>query len=383
MRDRCDRVALPETNGRAWRRVLRIALSLAAAGCATLANADEASGAFYRFNYTGEVFADVHGGMRQGTVYTGLLQVTLDWHVGPWTAHGDAYMPHGDSLSQRDVSVFSVVSNIDAVHQLRLHELWGQRRIGSASVRLGLLAADTEFWGSDTAALFVSSAFGAPSVVSGNLQHAAIFPQGVLGARVAFDIGKNDTLRIALIDGDGGDPTRENRHGLRVDPNHGALVVVEDQHVFGQVAAPIANALLGAHFRSRDSADISDAAERGDWGVVGVIDRTINKRVAWFSRIGVAEPDRSAVPLSVETGFNLGAVLGARDTLGIAAAYIDLNGHLQSPGNPQRLRHEAIIEATLTVPLDDTVTVQHDLQYIIAPGGTADARNALVAGQRV
>ena len=358
-------------------------LAAIALGFTARADADDATGYVYRFNYSGEVFADASGGMQRGVVYTGLLQGSLDWHVGPWTAHGDAYLPHGDSLSQHDVGDFSVVSNIDAVHQLRLHELWGQRQIGPASLRLGLLAADTEFWGSDTAALFVSSAFGAPSVVSGNLPHSPIFPQGILGARAAYDIGKKDTLRVALLDGDGGDPTNANRHGLRIDLNHGALLVIEDQHLFGAAAAPAASMRLGAFFRSRDSTDIEGPSARGTWGMIGVIDYTINKRLVWFGRVGIAEHDRSTVPWSVETGFNLGAVFGPRNTFGLALAYVDLDGHLQTPDNSPGLRHEAIVESTLNMPLNEKIAIQPDLQYIIDPGGTADARNALVVGVRV
>lgn len=358
-------------------------LVILALGLAARASADEATGYTYRFNYTGEVFADVSGGMQRGVVYTGLLQATLDWHVGPWTTHGDAYMPHGDSLTQKDTGDFSVISNIDAVHQLRLHELWGQRQIGPASVRLGLIAADTEFWGSDTAAIFVSSAFGAPSVVSGNLPHSPIFPQGVLGGRAQFDLGKKDTLRVAVLDGDGEDPVSVNRHGLRIDLNHGALLVVEEQHLFGTVAAPTASARLGAFFHTGDFTDTHGVAVHGSWGVLGVIDHTINQRLVWFGRAGIAEHDRSTVPWSVETGFNLGAVFGPRNTLGIALAYVDLNGGLRTPDNPHGLRHEIIAESTLNVPFNEKITIQPDLQYIIDPGGTATARNAMVVGVRV
>ncbi|MEO8742760.1 MAG: carbohydrate porin [Lysobacteraceae bacterium] len=351
--------------------------------CAERADADEVTGAVYRFNYTGEVFADVNGGMQRGAVFTGLLQATLDWHVASWTAHGDAYMPHGDSLTQHDVGDFSVASNIDAVHQLRLHELWVQRKIGPASVRLGLLSADTEFWGSDTGAIFVNSAFGAPSVVSGNLPHPSIFPQGVLGARAQFDLAKSDTLRIAVLDGDGGDQASVNRHGLHIDLKQGALLVVEDQHLFGKVTSPTASARLGAYFHTGDFTDIHGAVVHGNWGLLGVIDRTINERFVWFGRVAIAEHDRSTVPWAVETGFNLGAVFAPRNTLGLAVAYVDLNGGFRNLDNPLGLRHEIIVESTLNVPLDERITVQPDLQYIIDPGGTSIGRNALVVGLRV
>ncbi len=58
--------------------------------------------------------------------------------------HSDVYFPHGGSLSRHDVGDFSLVSNIDAVHQLRLHELWLQRKFGKTSLRLGLIAAELQ-----------------------------------------------------------------------------------------------------------------------------------------------------------------------------------------------------------------------------------------------
>ncbi len=347
------------------------------------ASADEPTGSSYHINYTGEVFADLRGGIREGAVYTGLLQGTLDWNWRGWTAHADAYLPHGDSLTKRDTGDFSVVSNIDGVHQLRIHELWGERRNGKLSMRLGLLAADTEFWGSDTAALFVSSAFGAPSVVSGNLPHPPIFPQGVPGLRLAFDADRNDTWRLAVLDGDGGDPAGFNRHGLRFPLDHGALAVFEDQHLFGNPAAPWANARVGVIFHGGDFATTRGTTAHGTWGAVAAIDLSIDEHRVWFARLGCAQHDRSTVPWSVETGLNLGGVLGEKNLLGLGFAYVDLNGDLHTADNPDGLRRELIAEATLSIPLDERMTLQPDLQYIIDPGGTAGAHNALVAGLRV
>jgi porin len=117
--------------------------------------------------------------------------------------------------------------------------------------------------------------------------------------------------------------------------------------------------------------------------MVGVIDHTINQHVVWFARAGFAQHDRSAVPWSIETGCNISGALGARNTLGIALAYVDLNGRLFTTDNPTGLRHEIVAESTLSIPINEKVSLQPDLQYVIDPGGTSDARNALVAGLRV
>ncbi len=333
-------------------------------------------------NYTGEVFADVSGGKRRGGVFTGLLQESMAWRAGTWTAHSDVYFPHGDSLSRHDVGDFSVVSNIDAVHQLRLHELWLQRKFGHTSLRLGLIAADAEFWGGDTASVFISSAFGAPSVISGNLPHPPIFPQGVLGVRGDWALNKSDTLRIAVLNGDGGDLTSENRHGLRLNLDRGALLLIEQQHLFGAATAPTGIARVGAFFHSDAFLDNRETT-RGNWGLVGLIDHKVTARLAWFCRAGIARKDRSTVPWSVETGFNLSGVIAERNTLGLGVAYVDLNSPLHQQGVAPILHHEVIVETTMQIPISKQIALQPDLQYIIDPGGTASVEDAIVIGLRM
>lgn len=349
--------------------------------------ADAASGFSHRFEYSGEVFADVHGGMRRGSVYTGLAHLSLDWSganatTDGWLAHADFYAPHGDSLSQCYVGDFSVVSNIDAVHQLRVNELWAQRSLDHASLRAGLLSADTEFWGSDTADLFISSAFGAPSVISGDLPHSPIFPQGVLGARLAFDLGNAATLRVAVLDGDGGDLANDNRHGLNISLGQGALLLAEYQRVFATAGDLKTTLRLAGYHHSGHFIDTRGDAVRGNDGFIGSVDRAMSARLNVFARIGMARSDRSAVPWEMETGFNLSPVFGADDTFGLALAYVDLNRNPAVTGTPTPLRHEIILESTLDWPLNKWLELQPDLQYIVDPGGTATAHNALVIGLR-
>jgi porin len=344
--------------------------------------ANDAAGFANTINYTGEAFADISGGKRRGGVFTGLLQDSIAWRAGSWAAHSDVYFPHGDSLSRHDVGDFSVVSNIDAVHQLRLHELWLQRTFGHASLRVGLVAADTEFWGSDTASVFISSAFGAPSVISGNLPHPPIFPQGVLGVRGDWALNKADTLRIAVLNGDGGDPASANRHGLRLNLDRGALLLIEQQHRFGAANAPTGTARFGAFFHS-DAVLNEGGRARGNWGLVGLIDHKVTERLTWFGRAGIARKDRSTVPWSVETGLNLSGVIAERNTLGIGVAYVDLNTPTRQQVDAPILRHEIIVETTLTIPINKQVALQPDLQYVVDPGGTAKAKDAIVIGLRV
>ena len=367
-----------------------IAILIAAIGTAVSAHAhaddddgDRIAGFTHRFEYTGEVFADAHGGMRRGGVYTGLAHVSFEHTWSKWSLHGDVYAPHGKSFNGRYVGGFTDVSNIDAVHQVRVHELWSERSLGRASLRVGLLAADTEFWGPDTANLFISSAFGAPSVVSGNLPNSPIYPQGVLGARLAFDLGHAGILRMAVLDGDGGDPASENRHGLHISLNQGALLLAEYQPVFGSGGKQKTSVRLGTYYHTGDFLNVHGDSVRSDFGFIGSVDRAIDARLSVFARVGVALSDRSTVPWEIETGFNLSPVFGASDKLGVALAYVDLNRSPAVTRTATPLRHEIILESTLDLPLTKWLDLQPDVQYIIDPGGTATARNAWVVGIRV
>lgn len=349
--------------------------------CAT-ACAEDATVFKPGFQYTGEVFADVHGGIERGAVYTGLAHAQLDFDLAPWKAQLDLYAPHGDSATARRVGDFSVLSNIDGVHQVRVHDAWLERALGGGSLRAGLVAADDEFWGSANAMLFVSSAFGAPSVVSGNLPQPPIFPQGLLGARFAYALDATRTLRVEVLDGDGGDLARDNRHGLDVDLGQGALAVAELEQVDDPNAPERGHWRLGAFYHSGVFADPAGPARRGVLGAVATLDHALTERASAFVRGGAASRGQTLVPWSIECGVERRSLIGASDTAGLGVAYVALDPRLAESALGARHRREAIVEATLSYPLLPRMVLQPDLQYIIDPSGDARARNALVVGLR-
>lgn len=275
--------------------VAGLALTVAASASQVHA-AEDATGPSFGFEYIGEVFANVDGGLSTGSVYAGLAQLLADYHGSEWTSHADIYAPHGGDLSENRVGDFSVLSNIVAVHQVRLHEAWVQRALGHASFRVGIIAADSEFWGSDGANVFISSVFGAPSVVSGNLPTPAIFPQGVLGARVAFDDGRDGTWRLAILDGDAGDLASDNRHGLDVSLGQGALLVGEYEHAVAPESGGKNHIRIGAFYHMADFATRDGGGAHGDLGFVAVLDHAVDERVTLFARAGVAQDGRNTVP---------------------------------------------------------------------------------------
>jgi porin len=360
-----------------------LAVAVAMTASALAAAEESAEGPALAFDYTGEAFANVDGGVSTGSVYSGLAQLSLQLERGEWATHADLYAPHGGDLSEERVGDFSVLSNIVAVHQVRLHEAWLQRTLGGLSLRGGILAADTEFWGDDDANVFISSAFGAPSVISGNLPNPAIFPQGVLGARAAFDLGDAGTWRVAVLDGDGGDPASENRHGLDISLGQGALLVAEYERQVAPESGGKNHVRIGAFYHTGDFVTRDGGSSSGNLGFLGVLDHAVDERLSLFARAGFAQRDRSTVPWSVEAGLNVAPAFGAHDRLGLAVAWVDLASLPDATAAPSGLRREAVLEGTLQWPLGETVAIQPDVQYIVDPGGTEHARNALVVGLRV
>ena len=133
---------------------------------------------------------------------------------------------------------------------------------------------------------------------------------------------------------------------------------------------------LGTYCHTGKFVDTGGDSVRGEFGFIGGVDHAVNERLSVFARIGAALGDRSTVPWSVETGFNLSPVFASGDRLGIGIAYVDLNRSPVVTGTATALRHEIIVEGTLNIPITQRLGLQPDAQYIIDPGGASGARNA-------
>ncbi len=338
-----------------------------------------------QFDYTAEAFRNVDGGIEEGTAVAGLANLMLDYTGDGWSAHANVYGPHGRSFTDRYLGDFSVASNIDTVHQLRLQELWLQRDFDGSSLRVGMLASDTEFWGSSFGGLFVNSVFGAPSIVSGNLPNPPIFPTAAFGVRYAMDFGGGRSLRLSVQDGDAGDPLTENRHGVDVRLGGGVLALAEFEVAGGESDGDALqdDIRISAYLHTGDFIDSHGNSGRHSFGMLGVVDHALSERVGVFVRAGAARRNTSLVPFSVETGVNVLHPFDGPGTLGLALAYVDLNGDLDGIDGPEHLTRELVLEATYDWPLGDHVTLQPDLQYIVDPGGLRSAANAWAGGIRL
>lgn len=357
----------------------------------------------FPISYTGEVLGNLSGGYKQGAVYDGVLNIgvqgdlekLMGWRGGSFLVSG--LYPHGASLTEKCVHDFNDVSSIDAYDSVRLYEVWIQQEFvdGKFSLRFGQLLADSEFFVSDNAALFLTGAFGAIPLVSQNFD-APVYPIPTPGVRLSWKVSEAFAVQAGLYNGAAGDPATENTHGVdwRLNGSEGVLALTEVAYTYKPGEGRLGGVYkLGAFYHS--SSENDDFPENGSRAAAGgyfIADQALWRKpgtedqgLSAFLRIGGAPADRSTVPFYFDTGFNFkGLIPGrAKDIAGIGLSYTKLSQDLRNDdGAPLETHHETILEATYKIQLKEWLTLQPDVQYIFNPGASAKADNALVAGVR-
>jgi porin len=388
--------------------------------------------------YTVEVWGNTTGGLKTGTVYTGLLdfgaEVDLEKAIG-W--QGASLSTTWLWLSGRDASEdlvgnFLTISNVAGFNTLRMFELWFQQNLldDKISIRLGQLSADSEFLISDYSGLFINGTFGWPAFAYMNIPEGGPgYPMGTLGARLTLNPVDWFTFQTAVFQGNVF-AQDVNRHGFRwsLDSQTGYTFLNEAQvrwnHREEEAGLP-GQLKPGVWFQTGQSADaLAESTNSGNAGFYVVLDQMLYRErgeptaagltkdgksavdgksgksfkapvafeksdqgLGFFGRIAFTPADRNFISFYFDTGLSYKGLIPTRDndTVGIGFGYAQLsNGaraSLKDDGaNP--LGAEMVIEFTYQAEITRWLIVQPNLQYIINPGGTKDLNNALVIGGR-
>ena len=395
-------------------------------------------------NYIAEMLTNPTGGIRQLTIYQGLLTASLSLDlekIANWpgaSAYTDAYQISGRGLSRNAIGNLLAVSTIEALPSTRLHDLWLQQQLldGRISFRLGQIALDDEFYISQYSAIFVNSTFGCPDLLSTDLPSGGpCYPFAVPGVRVRAAPTTGLSFSAAAFNGNPapsgpGDPQVRNSSGTNfLIGEGGSLMVAEMAYAFD--TEPISSLLLsdvklGGWYHTADFPDLrrdtlgrslADPGSSGiaathssNFGLYLVLDKMLWRRpdtatqgLAAFLRIGSAPPNRNLISLEVDAGLTFKGLFPGRelDLLGIAAGYGRISNaargldrdEILSTGAGRTVRdYEAVLEITYEARIAPWWTLQPDVQLIAHPGGhaasplaTSSARpipNALVLGLR-
>jgi porin len=398
------------------------------------------AGIRWRAIYTGDLLSNLSGGISRGTTFNGRLefgvQADLEKLTG-WSGalfNVSAFAIHGHGMSATHLGNLLAVSNAEAVPTVRLFELWLEQKIGTfASLRIGQLAADSEFITSENAGVFINGTFGWPGITGANLPSGGpAYPLATPGARIEFDLGGDTKFRAAIFNGDpsvpgAADPQRANRYGVNFRLQDPPLLIAELEHKYKLGASALPGVVkVGAWYHTGHFADQRfdgiglslanpassgiPASLRGDWGPYAVIDQMLmrlpgpgERNIGGFARVSVSPDDQNLVDFYFDTGINVKGLFASRpeDRFGIGFGYARISNRVRgfdgdirfftTPGYPIR-DYEAVLEVTYKAEIVPGWTVQPDFQYIFHPGGnvpnpndptmTILVKNAVVVGVR-
>jgi len=313
----------------------------------------------------------------------------------------------GSNLSKTDIGNVFSTQQIWGFQTIRLIDFSYQQKLfdDRVELRLGRFAAMDDFLVSPYNFGMMSNAFcGNPFGILLDTQGMSAY-YGTWAALVKVKPTERSYIQAAIYNGD--PDVRANRHhGVDFSMDGPPFVLVEAGYQINGL--PGDNQLLGNYkvgFWYDDAVFTnfnSGTRTRGNWGFYGLFDQVLvpfgnpgsNRGLGIFGSVTVApDPDIQQLPLFITAGVSARGMFDARPrdalSLGVASGYFsdDLRRAQQKgliPGPRGGQDSETVIELTYRIDVHrGAVFIQPDMQYIIQPGGTSHAQNALVLGTQI
>lgn len=351
------------------------------------------------------------GGGHGGADADGLLDIAFDFDLERITRgllqdtafHFNVLDIFGDSLTNNHVGDISGVSNLAGYNSFRLQEIWVQQNLllKRVSIRLGMLAADSEFFTSQTASLFLDGTFGAFTLVALNFNNAPVYPSAAPGIRL--DVAPVSFLDFKAAIFAPNEDAENNTHGtdFSINSRDGALAAFEASYLVNQ--SPNDRGLIGTYkigvfvqqgdyisfgSQAANALDPAKPLSRGT-NVAGyaVVDQELFNNgqytIAAFARGGFGTPNYSFVHNYFDAGLNFTGFVPSRnlDVAGIAIGRSGISRQF-SGANAPGYSQETVVEATYRIQIAPWNTIQPDFQYFINPSAQHGSRNAFVSGIR-
>lgn len=358
------------------------------------------------FTVTGELWQNAAGGLASGSRWNSLadLSITIDLGALSGTADSSLFVQLFWIESQNTAADFNdltgtanPVSGLTAgdawrVFNLFYRQSWSGDRF---ALKLGQLAIDDDFMGSDYAGLFAFSAFGAmPSqVATGHSGHTGggcaypIYAVAAPGVHFSVTIDDRFSLQLGAYHGGPGHDRRAN-HGFDWDSGsgHGVVVFYEGAYTFSLAGRPSTLHAGGAIHSGRFDNFAALASDENAPDVRGlhsfylIQDLILLARDAdrptlgAFWRAGLSpQHDRSAVHRYADAGLNWFAPLPGRadDTAGVAVSYTEYSDAYRRLDR-SLVAAETALELTYRAHLTRHLAVQGIVQRHFNPRPAAD-----------
>lgn len=332
----------------------------------------------------------------------GLFQVQAHWM---WNLSGHAQFAE-------TTGAFNPVSSIDAGDRLRVFNLhyrhsWMEDRL---VVKLGQIAADDDFMGSDYAGLFVNSAFGPmPSQVGtplatahGSLPAFPIYAVAAPGIFVSVKPHETFYTQLGVYYGRPGLDERDNYGFDWVDDVRGEVGLLWENGWNYQLCDRRAASRAGLSYHNGPLDDFSGRPDHTppvtqqnapNFYVVQDLelarDREGTTRLGVFARGGMTpEPDHSMVAWYVDGGLNWFAPIPSRrgDVAGVAVSHTHFGDeYRQSAVGEGIASGETTVEFTYLAPITRWMSLQADAQILFNPALNSESgsrETAVILGLR-
>ena len=373
----------------------------------------------FNATYIAEVFGNVSGGMRRGSIYTGRLDLGVDADLEKivgWTGakfHANMFQIHGQGLSRDYTGNLMPVSGVEALPSTRLYELWIEQSLfdGKLAVKVGQQPSDIEFIDSKYDDIFTNSALGWPGITGINLLAGGPSPPlAVPGVRIKAQVSDSTTAYAAIFDGDAAppdslvDPQIANPHGILFRVNDPAWMIGQIKYGFQLGENNLPGTITGGAWKhlgefydqryATGGLALADPAStgvprnlRGNQGIFGVYEQILaraspgsDKGVGFFVRTSISPSDRNLISFYLDGGFQFTGFSEARpnDKIGVAMTYARISDAARAAdrdvqaftGTPYPVRDfEAVFEMTYLAEVQPNWTVQPVFQYVFHPGG--------------
>jgi porin len=340
-----------------------------------------------------DILGNVDGGLQRGTRVMDKVDLTAtflgdDQGLPGFSVFLDAQMTDGADFSGAVVGAAQTISNLEAPADIRLANAWMSWDAGGqGGVKLGVVDLNTEFDLQSTAALFLNSAFGiGPDFSQSGQNGPSIFPSTGLGLVGWWLPGGHWQLKAGLFEGASGDPTHPGRTNFILSRNEGALIVLEARNHLME------NFVIGAgtwrYTASFPALDPTRGHLSGNEGYYAIADGKLyaapegeDAGLSGWVRLGWADARINPIATTIAGGLVYAAPFGRKaDQVGLSASRAQFGDAVRSQSG--RDAAETVLEATYSFIVNSHLTVQPDVQYVIAPGGDA-AAHALIMGSRI
>lgn len=343
-------------------------------------------GVDFEFVYFGAMPGSIDGGIKDGTVYQGVLLGLLDldsekllhyaggrFHFGGLLLHGD------DHFSDEHIGDLNKVSLIDFPNGQQLWEAWYEHRFldNKVSFKVGQMAIDqdfiaAEFYNSLASISFLNQTFFYPTLAFNVWdqpffpvgRHAlASTPYGAPGIRLRLDPCEHAYFQVGAYDGN--PDRRHSGTDFELSNDEGALLYFElglKRNQTKDATGLPGNLKLGGYYHTDDFYDMYEGSyaavdnylatlgapglgvfpnprtRQGNFGLYFLVDQTLwrestaddaaRQGLTGFFRVAYAPEDRNLTSFGIDGGLVYKGAIPSRDwdTIGLGASYLEMSG---------------------------------------------------------